>query len=114
MESVCNTTESGCNALLAREDSPRTRKVCADRWQRWQYALFPEYPDLATRAGKEIARLGGSTLRMDGGLLMHAMLPVIGWKNVRRLQARVHKGAWSYILRRKAEKRMERIETASE
>lgn len=114
MESAGNTTESGCNALLAREDSPRTRKVCADRWQRWQYAFFPEYPDLSSRAGKEISRLGGSALPMEGGLLLHAMLPVIGWKNVRRLQARVHSGAWSSILERKAEKRMGRIESGTE
>jgi len=114
MQSAFDTTESGCGALLDRENSPRTRKVCADRWQSWQYVFFPDYPDLAEQAGKKISSLGGSNLPMEGGFLLHAILPIIGWKNVRRLQSRVHRSAWRTILKWKAERRMARIGSGAE
>jgi glycosyltransferase involved in cell wall biosynthesis len=109
MDSAFRTTESGCRSLLAREDSPRVRRVCADRWQRWVYQFYPEHADLAARAEREVAKLGGSDLRLEGGRVLDALLPVIGWKAVRRLQARAYESGWRRVLGWKAQRRLDAI-----
>ncbi len=114
MESAFNTTDLGCKALLAREHSSRTRKVCADRWQRWQYWFYPERKDLATAAGQNVRDLGGSDLQMEGGRLLHVLLPIVGWKAARTLQTRAYNGGWSSILKWKRDRRLARIEAGVE
>ncbi|MEO8577453.1 MAG: glycosyltransferase family 2 protein, partial [Gemmatimonadales bacterium] len=114
MESAFATTESGCAALLARENSSRTRKVCADRWRRWQYWFYPERKDLASRAGAHVAELGGSDLRMEGGRLLNVLLPLMGWKAARTLQTHAYRSGWSSVLKWKTGRRMARIEIGAE
>ena len=112
MESAFLTTESGCRHLLLRESSDRIRRICADRWQQWLYLFFPEYPDLAERAEKEIASLGGSSLPMQGGRVLRCLLPILGWKRVRRLQVASRSRGWNAILRWKANQRRRRLQRA--
>jgi len=114
MESAFNTTEFGCTALLTRENSPRTRKVCADRWQRWQYWFYPERKDLAEQAGQRVKMLGGSDLQMEGGRLLHVLLPIVGWKAARTLQTRAYESGWRSILKWKRDRRLSRIEAGLE
>lgn len=110
MESAFGTTESGCRALLARENSPRIRMICADRWQQWLYRFYPEFPDLASRAQAHISSLGGSALPMPGGRLQQMLLPFVGWKAIRRTQVLVYRGGWGAVLRWKARRRLEQLE----
>jgi glycosyltransferase involved in cell wall biosynthesis len=114
MESAFNTTEYGCTALLERENSPRTRRVCADRWQRWQYWFYPERKDLAEQAGERVKSLGGSDLQMEGGRLLHVLLPIVGWKAARTLQTHAYESGWSAILEWKRNRRLARIEAGAE
>jgi len=106
MESAYLTTEMGTQLLLEREDSPRIRKICADRFQRWLFQFYPEYPDLVSKVEQHIASLGGSELELAGGRLLKLLLPVIGWKNVRQLQSFFYAYGWKPILRKKAKKRL--------
>lgn len=106
MTSAFLTTESGCRALLAREDSPRIRQICANRWQEWLFHFYPEYPELATKAQHEIKRLGGSSVRLQGGRILNLLLPVLGWKGVRQLQSLSRRCGWTAVMRRKAENRL--------
>jgi glycosyltransferase involved in cell wall biosynthesis len=110
MESAFGTTESGCRALLAREDSPRIRKICADRWQQWLHRFYPEFPDLVSRAQAQINSLGGSALPMPGGRLQQMLLPFVGWKAVRRAQVLVYRSGWGAVLRWKARRRVELLD----
>ena len=109
MESAFNTTDAGCRRLLSREDSPRVRSVCADRWQRWVYVFYPQFPDLAERAEREVTRLGGSGLKLEGGTLLRLLEPVVGWRAVRRMQVRAYQGSWASVLQWKARRRLEEI-----
>jgi glycosyltransferase involved in cell wall biosynthesis len=109
MESAFRTTESGCRHMLARENSDRVRKICADRWQWWIYSFYPEHADLAKRAGQEVKRLGGSELRLEGGRILRALVPLVGWKAVRQMQARAYGAGWSRVLRWKAQRRLDAI-----
>jgi glycosyltransferase involved in cell wall biosynthesis len=110
MQSACWTTESGCRHLLEREDSPRIRQICANRWQEWLFRFYPDYPALASQAEGQVELLGGSTLRLQGGALMRVLLPVVGWKRARQMQSLVYRTGWQAVLRRKERKRIEDIE----
>lgn len=113
MESAFRTTESGCARLLQRESSDRVRHICADRWQEWLFAFYPEHPDLAARAETEVALLGGSSVRLRGGWILRCALPVLGWKRARRGQVALRRLGWSAVLRRKAKRRLDRLETGA-
>jgi glycosyltransferase involved in cell wall biosynthesis len=109
MQSAFDTTAAGCGSLLAREDSPRVRRACADRWQWWLFHFYPDFPDLAARAESEVERLGGSGKRLEGGRLLEMLMPLLGWKGVRRLQASVYRAGWGGVLRWKEQKRLRQL-----
>jgi hypothetical protein len=109
MLSAFETTEAGCASMLAHENSPRVRRVCADRWQWWLYQFYPDHPDLAARAEREVAKLGGSEKRLEGGRMLELLLPVVGWKGARRIQSSLYRAGWGPVLRWKEQKRLQKI-----
>jgi glycosyltransferase involved in cell wall biosynthesis len=109
MLSAYQTTEAGCRALLAREDSGRIRRICADRWQEWLFKFYPEHPELAVGAQQQVTALGGSTREMPGGRFQQLLLPVLGWRRVRRVQSLVYRSGWGMVLRWKARRRASRL-----
>ncbi|QDV69518.1 Putative glycosyltransferase EpsH [Rosistilla carotiformis] len=110
MESALLTTQLGTDLLLAREDSAEIRQLCADRFQQWLYLFYPEHLDLAEIATARIQQLGGSELPLRGGRAMQALLPVLGWRRVRRLQHWVYAHGWQRVLRAKARQRVSRFQ----
>lgn len=111
--SAYQTTEAGCRALLAREDSPRIRRVCADRWQEWMFRFYPDEPYLAGAAQWQVEALGGSAVRMPGGRLQQLLLPLIGWRGVRQLQSWGYQCGWRAVLKWKATRRLRRLNIGS-
>jgi glycosyltransferase involved in cell wall biosynthesis len=109
MESAFLTTELGIQALLARENSERTRRIGADRFQSWLFRFFPEYPDLVQQAEERIRQLGGSEVALPGGTALKVIAPIIGWRNVRKLQTLVRRLGWNVVLRRKCQERLTRL-----
>jgi GT2 family glycosyltransferase len=110
MESALLTTQLGTDLLLAREDSPRVRKICADRYQQWLFCFYPAFADLADQAQSRILSLGGSSLHLQGGRLLQTLRPLIGWKGVRWLQQIAYRYGWKAILRHKATQRLSKFE----
>lgn len=106
MESALRTTELGISALLAREDTVRIRRIAANRLQMWLYRFFPDFPDLAAQAEIRIEQLGGSDLRLQGGAVLRLLEPLIGWKNVRRLQSVAVRYGWGAVQRWKQGRRL--------
>jgi hypothetical protein len=106
MESAWLTTEQGTRSLLARENSERIRRICADRFQAWLFEFYPGYPDLVQKTEQRIAELGGSQRQMSGGRLLRVLQPVIGWKGVRQLQELVSRLGWGRLRRWKARQRL--------
>lgn len=84
-ESAVRSTRLAVEHLLAREDSPETRRLSADMLQKLLYSFYPEHADLRRQLSDHIGRLGGSTLRPDGGPGFQKLAGVTGW----RLAARV-------------------------
>ncbi|MEO0016943.1 MAG: hypothetical protein RLZZ522_226 [Verrucomicrobiota bacterium] len=109
MRSAYQTTEAGCRSLLAREDSTRIRQICANRWQEWLFRFYPDHPELAAEAERQVAALGGSPVQMPGGRLQRLLLPVVGWRRVRRMQSLMYRCGWERVLHWKARRRVERL-----
>ena len=105
MESAYLTTLLGTECLLQRENSPRIRKIGADRFQHWLFRFYPEYPDLSIKASQKIDELGGSELEMQGGSVLQILQPVIGWKGVRQLQRIAYWFGWQKVLKYKSRTR---------
>lgn len=108
-ESAYLTTLLGTRSLLQREDSPRIAQLCADRFQQWMFRFFPEFPDLVLQAEQQIQQLGGSRLQLQGGRLLHLLLPAIGWRNVRRLQVLAQRLGWHRVQHWKQQRRLRQI-----
>lgn len=88
LDSVQKTTDY----LLAREDSPRTRRACVRRIQEFVYAAYPECPELLAVAEKRVHDLGGPQFAPQGGRLFRSLCAVVGWRLARRLQRAVRRG----------------------
>ncbi len=74
--------------LLTVEDSPRTRRACADLMQRLAHAAWPDAPAVVARA-EDLARVhGGSDVRPGGGRAFRLLTVLFGWKFARRIQQR--------------------------
>lgn len=85
-ESAHLSTRLACRQLLAREDSPHTRRVAADACQNLVHSLYPEHPDLVADLLEEIRRLGGSTLHPEGGRVFRLLVRTLGWRAGLRLR----------------------------
>lgn len=109
MRSAFETTSAGCKALLERENTPRIRQICADRLQWWMYRFFPRHRELASQAETWIAELGGSSVRFQGGLVLRILLPVLGWRRVRRMQAWAYSRGWQSVLKWKRRRMAENM-----
>ena len=109
MTSAMQTTLLGCQSLLNREDSPRIRQICADRFQMWLYEFFPEYPDLANAAEIKIKELGGSRRPIEGGRLLKALAATLGWKKARSLQIALGGLGWNHIQAWKRQRNLRRF-----
>lgn len=72
--------------LLTAEDSPRTRRACADLFQRLAYAVYPDEPELAAKCEEQACAHGGSSLQPGGGPCFKLLCRHFGWKLARRLQ----------------------------
>lgn len=74
------------NALLAVENSSRTRQVCADVFQRFIYETYPEVPNILTQAAARVQDLGGSHLHPAGGPSFQVLAKLLGWRRAKHLQ----------------------------
>lgn len=88
-ESAFSSAHLAASALLAREDSPRTRAAAADYLQRLIHSAYPQASDLVRAAENVVAGWGGSELQCDGGVLFRTVRGLLGWKLARRLQIAV-------------------------
>jgi len=85
IESAYKCRELCVEHLLAREDSPRTRRACATVLQNFVYWIYPAAPELVRQAESKIKLLGGITHKPEGGKIFKSLTRVIGWKAARRL-----------------------------
>lgn len=97
VERCFRATQHMSEAILAHEDSPRTRHMVACHFQAFVYVWYPYRPDLLRRAQAIVEECGGAHdpyIRPQRGSSHKARFAtrLLGWKLVRRLQQRrVHR-----------------------
>lgn len=72
--------------LLSAENSPRTRRVCANVLQDFEYTYYPDHADLRERIRTRVAELGGADIMPDGPPGFQTLRHAIGWRAARRVQ----------------------------
>ncbi len=80
--------------LLAAEDSPRTRQVCANLMQRFIYEVFPDVPSLRNLANRQVRHWGGATEPPMGGPRFQMVARLVGWQQTRHAQIVMNQ--WGY------------------
>jgi glycosyltransferase involved in cell wall biosynthesis len=89
------STNLGCKYLLEAEDTPITRSLCANRYQEWAYRIYPNYPEIIKEIENWIKELGGSTKKMDGGMIFRILQFLLGWKKAKHIQLLFYKFGYS-------------------
>jgi glycosyltransferase involved in cell wall biosynthesis len=86
LDSGLRSCEAATGALLARENSDRTRRACVRRLQEYIYATYPDCPDLVARAERRVCELGGGQFAPQGGRFFRLGRTLLGWRAAKRLQ----------------------------
>lgn len=73
-------------SLLQAEDSARTRRACANLFQRLAYAVYVDCPELVAECEDAVTRFGGSDVPAEGGTPFRLATRLFGWKTAKRLQ----------------------------
>ncbi len=86
VESAFRSLTLGVSHVLAVENSPRTRGICANILQDFDYTHYPHHADLRSQIRARVAELGGATRAPDGPPGFHRLRQFTGWKIARRVQ----------------------------
>lgn len=81
------SVERSTGHLLNIRDDEQARRACAYKYQRFAYDAYPRCPDLAEKAERRAAELGGCDLAPSGGKLFQLLSMMMGWKKAKKLRA---------------------------
>ena len=96
-KSAFRSFELGTSSLLARENSPRTRRVCATVFQHFIYDVYPEASELSQKAAVRVQELGGSSLKPSGGPGFQLISRVLGWQRAKHIQRLLYRYGYSKV-----------------
>ncbi len=85
-DSAWRSHQASARNLLAADDTPASRRACADLFTRLAHAMYPDAPDLVRACESRATALGGSPLRPAGGRAFRFTSALLGWRVARRLQ----------------------------
>lgn len=89
-QSAFRAFSRGSEALLAAENSERTRTAAAIIFQGFAHTAYPVARDLVEQAEQRVRELGGCNLKLRSGHLFNLIASLLGWKAARWLQYRLH------------------------
>lgn len=85
-ESACLSLILGTQHLLEIENSPQTRRACANVLQVFEYGFYPQFKDLRQQVRRRVAELGGADIKPDGPPGFQRLRPWVGWRVARHVQ----------------------------
>lgn len=88
--SAYRAIEKSGQALLAVEDSDRTRQAIATLFQRFIYESYPAVGALRQEAAVQVKQMGGSLLQPSGSPLFEKLSNYIGWRLAKRIQRLIY------------------------
>ncbi|MCP4309296.1 MAG: glycosyltransferase family 2 protein [bacterium] len=86
LESAFLSISLGTRHLLNKEDSPQTRRACANIFQNFEYENYPFHADLRAKARKRVSEFGGADIVPVGPPGFHTLRRFMGWRLARRAQ----------------------------
>jgi glycosyltransferase involved in cell wall biosynthesis len=86
LSSLERSVERIAHHLSAAEDSPRSRQALAEYWQRLEYEIYPQGPEICRRARQRSRALGGARLPPAAGRREALLAKFIGWRLARRIR----------------------------
>jgi hypothetical protein len=84
--SAFRVCELSTHALLAREDSARTRHACALYWLRLAFAAYPDAGCEVAAAMRHAQRLDPAARRPPAGRMFELAARMLGWRAAKRLR----------------------------
>ena len=81
----------GCSYLLKADNSNEMKLLCANRFQEWVFDIYPKYPEVVKKFERQIKLWGGSTIKMQGGIILKFLTKVLGWKNSKKIKLFLNK-----------------------
>lgn len=100
VESQLLSLTLGTGHLLKAEDSPQTRRACANVLQAFEYEHYPNHSDLRAEIRARVAKLGGADITPSGPPGFHKLRPWIGWKAARHVQRTAERLGLNSVARR--------------
>ncbi|WP_183563764.1 glycosyltransferase family 2 protein [Mucilaginibacter sp. SP1R1] len=97
IESAYYSIEEAVNNLLNKRNDKRTSLSCANIWQQFIFDTYPYYPDLREKAMIHLSNLERSSLSFPCGGYSKLLLPLFGWKLIKRMQIHKHNLTYSRI-----------------
>jgi hypothetical protein len=82
-----SSVERSTGHLLKVRGDDEARRACAYKYQRFAYDAYARYSDLAEKAERRAAELGGCDLAPSGGKLFRVLSAMLGWKKAKKLRA---------------------------
>lgn len=80
------STKLGCSHILDFENSPKTRKICADLYMTWHYECYPQLRNESKEMKKLAIALGGSAQKFEAGGLTKKLADLLGWRFTKKLK----------------------------
>ena len=84
LASAFHVYELCAQELLKIEDSPRTRRACANAFQRFIYDTYPQVPRLVAQAEQRVRDFGGADVELKGSPFYECLTKIMPWKLARR------------------------------
>lgn len=100
-KSALGSLESGTAAMLRRSTDDGMRRACADLFQQLAYAAFPDAPEVCEAAEHHARQLGGSTVKMEGGLFFVLLRTAVGWRRAAQIKALAYRAGYHHVARAK-------------
>ena len=100
-QSTLLSIDLGAAAMLRRSSDDGMRRACADLFQQLAYAAYLDAPDVCREAERHARELGGSTVKMDGGVLFTIMRHAIGWRRAARIKQLAYRSGYARVARAK-------------
>ena len=85
-ESTFLATQLMAEHLMAREDSPRVRRLISNTFLMQMYNMYPQYADLADRHSTEAEKYGFGDLKVRSGKMFNILSDTLGWRNAIRIK----------------------------
>ena len=89
----------GVNALLSADSSARARRAAADLFQVLAFDAYLEHQQVVTSCERRVRELGGSQVRMGGGVLFRVIERAVGWKPAKRVQRTAYRLGYERVVR---------------